>query len=91
MRPFWRPPTRPPDMNCRELVRVVTDYLENALPPSERARFEAHLRECEGCTTYLEQMRATISGLGHLDEADIDPQARAELLTAFRDWHRESG
>ena len=33
------------EMSCKELVELVTDYLEGALPPEDRARFDAHLRE----------------------------------------------
>jgi predicted anti-sigma-YlaC factor YlaD len=42
---------------CREFVELVTDYLEGALPETERVRFEAHLAECDGCGGYLEDMR----------------------------------
>ena len=28
------------DLECREVVEVVTDYLEGAMPPGERLRFE---------------------------------------------------
>jgi anti-sigma factor RsiW len=76
------------DLTCRELVELVTDYLEGGLPPAERARFEAHLADCPGCTTYLEQMRQTIRLLGRLTEADVAPQALEELLRVFRAWKR---
>ncbi len=35
-------PSAAADLTCRELVELVTEYLEDALSPSERARFEAH-------------------------------------------------
>ena len=77
---------RAPDMSCRELVTLVTEYLEGTLAPRERRRFERHIRGCDGCTTYLEQMRETIRLAGTLHERDISPAAREELLAAFRDW-----
>ena len=80
--------THPPEMPCRELVEVVTDYLEHRLSPRDRARFEAHLAECEDCETYLEQMRQTIRALGRLPEESLSVDARDGLLTAFRDWTR---
>ena len=70
------------------MVELVTDYIEGALPPRERAIFEAHLAVCPGCTGYLEQFRQTISALGRLPEETIAPQARDELLRTFRDWKR---
>ena len=74
------------DLTCQELVELVTNYIEGALPPNERARFESHLAICPGCVTYLEQMRQTISLLGTLTETTMSPQARDNLLAAFRRW-----
>lgn len=76
-------------MSCRELVELVTDYLDGAMPGPERARFEEHLTECEGCTTYLDQMRTTIQVAGALTEESIPADAREELLLVFRAWHRD--
>ena len=73
-------------LTCRELVEIVTDYLEDALPPSEQARFEEHLSLCSGCRAYLDQMRRTLYALGTLPEETIPQQARDDLLHAFRTW-----
>lgn len=75
-------------MNCQEFVELVTDYLEGAMSPDERARFEAHLNYCDPCIVYIEEMRLTIGAVGHLSARDIAPAARDQLLTAFRDWKR---
>ena len=77
-----------PEMPCQELVELVTEYLEERLSPVDRARFEAHLAECEACRTYLEQFRQTIGVLGRLPEESLSPEAREALLTAFRGWSR---
>lgn len=73
-------------MTCIELVELVTDYLEGSMPADERARFDEHISGCEGCTTYMEQLRITIRLTGMLTEEQIAPDARAALLDAFRDW-----
>jgi anti-sigma factor RsiW len=77
------------ELTCRELVELVTDYLENTLPPSEVRRFEEHLKGCTGCRTYLEQFRQVINALGRLTEEAVPEGARQELLKVFRDWKRE--
>ena len=51
------------DIACRELVELVTDYLEDALDPAAAAAVERHLALCPHCQRYLEQMRETISAL----------------------------
>ena len=79
-------PAHASQMSCNELVEVITDYLEGALPAGAVARFEAHLAGCEGCQAYLEQMRQTIDALGHLPPESLSPEAGRRLLAAFRDW-----
>lgn len=54
---------RPNDLTCQELVETVTAYLEGMLGAAERAIFEAHLAVCEGCRTYLDQIRRTIAAV----------------------------
>lgn len=77
------------ELTCRELVELVTEYLEGTLPDAVRARFDAHLAECPYCQTYLEQMRQTITVLGRLNEDTIDPDVREELLRRFRAWKQQ--
>ena len=76
-----------PDLACRELVELVTDYLEGALPATERERFEAHLAECEGCDAYVEQVRATIRLAGRAAALE-EPGETAALLELFRGFRR---
>jgi anti-sigma factor RsiW len=73
-------------LSCRELVELVTDYLEGALPAEERARFEEHIAGCGGCKAYLEQIRQTIETLGRLPEDGLTADAERTLLEAFRGW-----
>jgi anti-sigma factor RsiW len=73
-------------LSCRELVELVTEYLEGALSEEDRSRFDDHVGPCDGCRVYLEQMRQTIAVLGHLPEEALSPEAERELLEAFRGW-----
>jgi len=74
------------ELTCHELVELVTDYLEDALAPVERARLEAHLDVCRGCSEYLAQMRQTISVMGRLTADSLDPKMSERLLQVFREW-----
>jgi anti-sigma factor RsiW len=73
-------------ITCRELVELVTDYLEGALPDADRARFEGHLEGCEGCRIYLEQFRLVVDAGGQLGEESLESEALEEMLAAFRYW-----
>jgi anti-sigma factor RsiW len=85
MRKFWG--RQVPKLTCQELVELVTDYAEGDLPPEMQARFEEHLRACDGCTAYVEQMTRTLELTGSLTEESMSTDAQATLLQAFRDWH----
>ena len=74
------------ELTCKELVELVTAYLEGTLPGRHRRRFEAHLATCDRCTAYLVQMRITIRVTGTLAEEDVSEEQKAVLLTAFRSW-----
>ena len=78
------------ELTCAELVELVTEYLDGALPPEELERFEIHLVYCSPCTTHLEQVRETIRATGGLREEDLDPALADELLAAFRGWRRSA-
>jgi anti-sigma factor RsiW len=77
------------EMACKELVEVVSDYLEGKLAEADRVRFESHLEECPYCVEYVEQFRETIAATGELTLESIAPERRAELLEAFRGWREQ--
>src|SRR5215216_5294417 len=54
------------DLACKQLVELVADYLDDALSPQMRARFEEHLAGCDGCTTYLSQTQRVMTELRDL-------------------------
>jgi anti-sigma factor RsiW len=87
---IWPRRRRDDPLVCREFVELVTDYLEGTLPERERARFEAHLAECDGCPGYLEDMRRLIGTLHATPTPPPDPATREALVRAFRDLRESS-
>ena len=75
-------------VSCAEVVELVTDYLERSLPPEEAALFEQHLNFCEGCVSYVGQIRTTVATVGRIESEEVPPEVRSQLLAAFRDWKR---
>ncbi|MBL7487487.1 zf-HC2 domain-containing protein [Frankia sp. AgB1.9] len=78
--------TRDLEIDCDELVEIVTDYLEGALDADARRRFTEHLEVCTDCDAYVDQMRETVRLTGTLTEDDLRPDMRDKLLAAFRGW-----
>jgi len=73
-------------VNCRQVVELMTDYLEGALSRVERARFEEHIAGCDGCRAYLQQLRTTRRVLGRLADEPVPAEVERDLLEAFRSW-----
>lgn len=79
------------ELTCREMVELVSDYLDGALGGHDQALFEQHLVLCDGCTAYLDQIRRTVMLAGSLRPGSLDPPIRERLLETFRTWKRSGG
>ena len=78
------------EFSCQEMIEVVTNYLDDALPPDEQQRFERHLSYCAGCSTYVDQMRETITQTSMVPrEESLPPSLREEIVAQFRTWKRD--
>jgi anti-sigma factor RsiW len=71
---------------CREVVELVTDYLEGALSRRDRRRIERHLAGCPHCSAYLAQMRETLRLTGGLVPEDLPPEIQREFEEIYRNW-----
>ena len=74
------------ELTCAQVVEIVTAYLDDALSAEDRERVEEHLVFCDGCSTYLEQIRETTVLAGRLEPEHIPAALQDKLLAAFRDW-----
>jgi len=73
-------------LTCQEVIELLSSYIEGGLTVDDRGRVDEHLALCDGCTTYLEQMRETIRLSGMVTEEQVPEDEKAALLAAFRDW-----
>ena len=77
---------RPGPMACREVVDLVTAYLEGTLPARDQQRLAAHLEACAHCGAYVEQIRVTIAITGAIEPEQLSDEAATELHAVFRAW-----
>ena len=80
--------TQSKEVACQELVELITDYLEDALSPGDRRRFEEHLVLCPDCRNYLAQMRVTIRLTGALKGDAIPTELRKQFLGVLQQMKR---
>jgi anti-sigma factor ChrR (cupin superfamily) len=73
---------------CKEVVELATQYADGVMPASQMTQFEMHLNFCDGCYTFVDQIRSTAAMAGRLSEEQIPESTKAKLLAAFRDWNR---
>jgi anti-sigma factor RsiW len=71
-------------ISCRELVELVTGYLDGALAPELQERVVAHLAHCDHCVRYVEQIRLTTRSVAAAEAALQQRPDRDALLAAFR-------
>jgi anti-sigma factor RsiW len=76
--------THADDIACSQVVELVTDYLEGALPAAEARRLERHLETCPGCTEYLQQLRTIAGSLSGLTDDSFPPEMRDGVIADFR-------
>ena len=66
-------------IDCRQILRELSDYLDADLPPQLRLQIERHLKECDHCTAVYDGMRNVVRLLG--DEKVIElPEGLSERL-----------
>jgi anti-sigma factor RsiW len=80
-----------PDIECRQAVELMSDYLDHSLSRRRQRRLERHLAACPHCTAYLEQMRITIALTGAMEPEDLDPEVLDSLLDVYRRFRSDPG
>jgi hypothetical protein len=87
MRPFT-----PRPLPCKEIVELVSDFIEGTLPRSTRRRMEHHLRGSDPCVEYVGQIRAAVTLAEQVDIEPLPPETRDHLVDLYRQWQEpESG
>lgn len=72
----------PTTLTCQEVVELVTELLDDAMPALDRARIEQHLLVCPPCTLHVRQVEDTRALARELPPASPPPS----LLEQFRQW-----
>jgi hypothetical protein len=75
-------------LKCRDMAELVTPYLEGALPLRLRIAAWYHLRLCNACRRYIDQVRRTIRFLGS-GPPPPPPSNEQEILALLHQARRE--
>ena len=78
-------------LSCRDIVELVTEYLEGSMPPGHRLGFEEHIAICPPCRNYFDQFRHTVELGKKIEEDELPVHVRDALVDVFRDWRKDVG
>ena len=70
-------------LSCRQARRQISDYMDDALEPGQRALLEAHLEACATCPPLYTSLVGIRSSLGRLHDPDsVIPPTLAQRIRA---------
>jgi anti-sigma factor RsiW len=72
-------------LTCRQLVNMLSDYVDGELPPTLQRRLEAHLEGCTPCTAFLQTFKQTQTLAQSLHDEDMPPELRQRLRSFLRE------
>jgi hypothetical protein len=71
-------------LSCRQLAERTSEFLDKRLSPWARFQMRVHLRFCQHCQRYVEQMQQTIDLLRRLPAGSPSHIVEQQLLQAFQ-------
>ncbi|OGC00482.1 MAG: hypothetical protein A3G35_09110 [candidate division NC10 bacterium RIFCSPLOWO2_12_FULL_66_18] len=73
-------------ITCREMVDLLSDYVDGHLEPTLARQLEAHLRGCTECTAFLRTFKETLA----LAKEAACEEMPEELKVRLRDFLRNN-
>ena len=77
-------------MNCREVIREISNYLDGELDAKLRQHFELHLKDCEECAVVVSQTKITIEIFGQSQIVELPRDVRSRVHEKLRRRIQES-
>jgi hypothetical protein len=73
-----------PEMECRECVDLLVDYVEGTLPKDQAELLEWHLEGCAPCVSFVNTYKGTVNAAQRLRETTLPPELRARLIAFLK-------
>ncbi|MGB9244411.1 MAG: anti-sigma factor [Candidatus Acidiferrales bacterium] len=71
-------------MNCRNIVKELSNYLDEALDSTLKASIEKHLEHCEDCKVVVDTTKQTIQIYCNSEPAPLPEDTRQRLRDALK-------
>jgi putative zinc finger protein len=80
---------KPIEIDCEEVWRQISNYLDNEVDPELRATMSSHFKECAHCSAVLDGARNVVKLVGDGRAFEIPAGASQRLYKKLND-HLES-
>ena len=67
---------------CREVIEVLSDYIEGDLSPEDAEALERHMADCPPCERFLRNLETSIDWTRRMNDADV-PREVMDRLRGF--------
>lgn len=71
-------------MKCKEILDILSDYVDGELADEQCHRIQEHLKGCPGCLEFVETFRRSLEIAHDLDEKHPSEDVCLSVLQAFR-------
>jgi anti-sigma factor RsiW len=72
-------------LNCKGVIRELSNYIDGDLDPTVKQELEHHLEHCEDCTMIVDQTKKSIEILCDSRPVELTPDVRSRLHAALRE------
>jgi len=71
-------------LNCKGVIRELSNYIDGDLDPGLKTELERHLQHCEDCTMIVDQTRKSVEILCDSRPVELPSDVRSRLHAALR-------
>jgi anti-sigma factor RsiW len=77
-----------PPATCRDVIALLSDYIEGELSPGDAAALERHMVDCPPCERFLRSLETSVEWTRRLDNAEVPVEVPTEVMDRLRDFLR---
>lgn len=71
-------------MNCKGVIREISNYIDGALAPREKQELESHLGHCGDCKMVVDQTKLTVDIFCDSEPIELPGDVKSRLHEALR-------
>ena len=78
-------------MNCKKVIREISNYLDGDLELSARQELERHLEHCDDCRMTVDQTKLTVEIFCDEEPVELPAEVKSRLHDALQRKIQDKG